>query len=130
MRLVTVIALISVLIFSLVGAAVYQLFLKPEPTAAVEQTWLEQKLEAIALPAAETPPESEASAPVGNTRPVLAFSTVAGGFIGYGVRAGPVGIAAGALIGYLAGTGAFTLFATEPSQKPEQSWWQRMISTP
>ncbi len=125
MRLV-IVALFSVLVLSLIGAAVYQQYLLvPEPASPAQQTWLEQKLETISAPAGS-------SSAVGPSGPAAissppALGAVVGGIIGYAVRRGPIGIAVGALIGYLAGTGAFTaLFSPQPP-KPEPVWWQKLM---
>ena len=126
MRL-AVIALFSVLVLALIGAAFHQYApLAPDPAAPVQQSWLGQKLDAIAVPAAGPSPAAAAPgpAPVSSS---TALGTAAGGLIGYAIRGGPVGIAVGALVGYMAASGMFaTLFSPPP--KPEPNWWQKLLS--
>ncbi|MEI7611243.1 MAG: hypothetical protein WCJ64_27975 [Rhodospirillaceae bacterium] len=125
MRL-AVIALFSILVLALIGAAVRQYSpVTPDAAAPVQQSWLEQKLDAIAVPAG--PPPAAAApgpAPVSSS---AALGTAAGGLIGYAIRGGPVGIAVGALVGYVSASGMVTTLFSPPPPKPEPSWWQKVL---
>ena len=61
-------------------------------------------------------------------RTTTALGTVLGGLIGYAIRRGPAGIALGALVGYLAASGAFSalLESPPPAPAPEPGWWQKL----
>ena len=124
MRL-AVIALFSVLVLGLIGAAAYQQYiLTPEPAAPVQQGWLEQKFEAITAPDGAPPAIATSSAATVSSS--AALGTVVGGLVGYAIRRGPVGIAVGALIGYMAATGVFSSLFSSPPPKPEPTWWQKL----
>ena len=124
MRLV-VVALFSVLVVGLIGAAAYQQsFLTSVPTAPAQQRWLEQKLVAIKPSAGSSPTIPPSSAATDSS--ATALGTVVGGLVGFAIRRGPVSIAAGALIGYIAATGVFSPLFSAPPPKPEPTLWQKL----
>ena len=124
-----VMILFTIIVLSLVGAAVYQQTTPAAaPEASNERTWLSQKLGAITEPSAGTPETALASPPLAaiGPRTTTALGTVLGGLIGYVIRRGPAGIALGALVGYLAASGAFNALLAPPSPAPEPSLWQKL----
>ena len=79
MRL-AVIALFSVLVLGLIGAAANQLYFHTsEPAAPAQQGWLAQKLEAITAPAGSPPAISPSSAATNSSS--AAVGTAVGGLV-------------------------------------------------